>query len=88
MRSIDINPQSAEAWCNKGNTLNELRKYDQALLASDKAVEINPQLAEAWNCKGIALKALGRTTEADSAFAKAKELGYKKADELITKYNK
>ena len=59
-RAIEINPQLAEAWCNKGNALINQSKYDQALQASDRAIEINPLLAEAWNNKGIALKLLGR----------------------------
>ena len=67
----------AEAWCNKGNALNNQSKYDQALQASEKAIEIDPLLAEGWNNKGIALRSLDRNIEADAAFDKARELGYK-----------
>jgi len=75
-RAIEINPQSSEAWCNKGNALNNLSKHDLALLASEKAIEIDPMLAEAWNCKETALRSLGRNAEADLALARAMELGY------------
>lgn len=74
--TIKINPQIAEAWSNKGITLDKLDRLDDAIKAYDKAIEINPQLIEAWFNKGLALKLLGRNAEAEAAFAKAKELGY------------
>jgi tetratricopeptide (TPR) repeat protein len=74
--AIELDPQSAAAWDNKGQALYEQGKYDEALQALDEAIELDPQLADAWNNKALALKAISRTAEADAAFAKARELGY------------
>jgi tetratricopeptide (TPR) repeat protein len=68
--------QTAEDWFNKGVALGLQGKYDEAIMAFDKAIEINPQYVAAWAGKSIVLKALGRTTEANAAFARTKELGY------------
>ena len=47
-KSIEINPQSVDAWNNKGLALVELNKFDKALETYDKAIELNPQYSEAW----------------------------------------
>jgi Flp pilus assembly protein TadD len=73
---IELNPNNADAWNDKGETLVTSGEYDEAIKALDKAIEIDPNKAGAWNNKGIALKSLGRDTEAQVAFAKATELGY------------
>jgi tetratricopeptide (TPR) repeat protein len=67
---------TAEDWFNKGVTLYNESKYDEAIKAYDEAIRLAPNLIEAWNNKGMALDALGKTTEANAAKAKAKELGY------------
>jgi len=65
------------AWKVKGVLLwRELKKYDEAVDAFDKALQINPKDPLTWMNKGDALKALGRKAEADEAYAKARELGY------------
>ena len=46
---------TANDWINKGSALIQLGKYDEAVLAYDRAIEIDPQYAEAWNNKGDAL---------------------------------
>ena len=73
-KAIEINPQFAEAWNNKGTALGNLGRFEEALIAYDKAIEINPQFAEAWNSKGAALGNLGRFEEALIAFDKAIEI--------------
>jgi Flp pilus assembly protein TadD len=65
------------AWKIKGVLLSrELKKYNDAIEAFDRALQINPKDSLTWQNKGHNLKALGRNTDADAAFAKAKELGY------------
>ena len=52
-------------------------RYDEAIMAYDKAIRLAPYyaaVAATWNNKGVALKALGLIAEADEAFTKAKEL--------------
>ena len=69
-----VDPQSAEAWSDKGSAFQDLGKYDEALKAYDKAIEIDPHYAEAWNNKGTALCSQGKHDEAIQAFDKAIEL--------------
>ena len=40
------------AWNNKGNVLNDLKKYELALESYDKCIEINPSNVDAWINKG------------------------------------
>ena len=49
---------------NKGNTLNNLARYDEAIKCYDKVIEIEPNNADAWNNKGNALRDLSRYDEA------------------------
>jgi Flp pilus assembly protein TadD len=54
--------------------LGNLKSYDEALQAADRAIELDSEQASFWNNKGIALENLGKITEANAAFAKAKRL--------------
>ena len=65
---------SAEAWFGKGNDLRVQDKYDEALMAYDRAIELEPLYAEAWNFKGVTFIGLGRYDEALQALDKAIEL--------------
>jgi tetratricopeptide (TPR) repeat protein len=68
------NPQDADAWVNKGLTLEDQRKYDEAVTAYDKAIELDPGNVEAWFRKGFTLRLQGKYDEAIKAFDKAIEL--------------
>ena len=57
-------PEAIEFF-NKGNTLYDMGKYEEAVQAYDKAIEIDPEYAEAWVCKGYALNNIGKYQEAD-----------------------
>jgi tetratricopeptide (TPR) repeat protein len=52
------------AWYNKGVSLENLGKYQEAIACYDIALEINPSDAMAWGGKGIAEDKLNRTQEA------------------------
>ena len=39
----------------KGIALNDLKRYDEALAAYDRALALDPNYAEVWNNKGNAL---------------------------------
>lgn len=73
-KAVDIDPQYAQIWNNKGIVLGKLGRNEEAIAAYDKAIEINPQLAEAWNNKGVVLGWSGRYEEAKEAFEKAHEI--------------
>jgi tetratricopeptide (TPR) repeat protein len=43
-KAIELKPDYADAWSNKGVALGELNQYEEALNAFDKAIELKPDL--------------------------------------------
>ena len=84
-KAIELKPDYATAWYNRGVTLGNLGRYEEALKAYDKAIELKPDYAAAWNNRGVALGKLGRHEEALKAYDKAIEL---KPDFTSPWYNK
>ncbi len=64
MQSLTIDPNFTEALMAKGVALQNMRRYDEAVTAYDKALETNPRDAGAWYVKGMTLKNMGRYEEA------------------------
>lgn len=56
--------------------LLELNRYDEALVAFDKAKELQPKDPYVWANRGYALDKLGRTQEARNSINKAVEFGF------------
>ena len=73
-KAIELKPDYASAWYNRGVALGKLGRHEEALKAFDKAIELKPDYAEAWYNRGVALGKLGRHEEALKAFDKAIEL--------------
>jgi len=73
-QSIQLNPYHAQAWSNRGNALQDLKRYDEALASHNHALELNPDYAEGWSNKGITLNELKRYDEALAHYDKALEL--------------
>ena len=71
---IRINPHFAEAALNKGATLKELGRYEEAADFAGLALTINPLLVEGWANKGVALRQLKRYDEAIAHYDKALSL--------------
>jgi tetratricopeptide (TPR) repeat protein len=65
---VSTEPDNAADWNKKGNTLYNLKKYDEAIKCYDKAIEINPNDAGPWEGKGNALYGLGKYKEAKQAW--------------------
>lgn len=64
-----------EAWHCKGDALNALLKYEEAIQCFDMALKINPRYAEAWASKGVSLMFLkGKTDEAMNCLKRAVKL--------------
>jgi tetratricopeptide (TPR) repeat protein len=59
----------------KGETLNELRRYEEGLQVSDEAIRLDPNDRDAFHNKAVALLGLGRNEEAGEAF-KERDRGY------------
>ena len=73
----------AAQWSNKGMSLNNLGRHQDALACYDRAIEINPRYAEAWYNKGVELGNLGRYPEALACFERAHRLGNPRAAQGI-----
>lgn len=66
-----VKSNNATELYSRGETLLELKRYDDALTAYDRAVELRPEYAEAWRGKGATLLALKQYEEARNAYDKA-----------------
>jgi tetratricopeptide (TPR) repeat protein len=67
-QAIEIDPNYADAWNNKGIALRNLRKFKEAIYCCDMAIMINPNYADAWNNKGVSLGKLGKYKEAIESY--------------------
>jgi tetratricopeptide (TPR) repeat protein len=70
-QAINISPNYAKAWNNKGLALHKLRKYQEAIEYFDRALEIDPEFARAWNNKGNVLHSLEKYQEAIKYYDRA-----------------
>ena len=52
-RALEIDPENAEAWYNKGNTLYNMEKYKEAIECYDKVIKIDPVDTTAWYNKAL-----------------------------------
>jgi tetratricopeptide (TPR) repeat protein len=83
-KAIEIDPNDANAWYNKGISLGKLETYEEALKCYDKAIEIDPNHAYAWRNKAVALVVLVFVTQ----YVKHKEENIKCLQKAIECYDK
>ncbi|MDP8934764.1 MAG: tetratricopeptide repeat protein, partial [Cyanobacteriota bacterium] len=70
-RSLNLHPEAAWAWYNRGNALLELKLYYLALNSFDRAIEFNPDDAKAWYNRGIAANSMGLYKQAVASFSRS-----------------
>jgi predicted O-linked N-acetylglucosamine transferase (SPINDLY family) len=70
-RALAVDPRNAAAYSNRGNTLLDLKRFDEALASFDQALAIQPDFADALNNRGNALQALQRHAEAVDSYDRA-----------------
>ena len=70
-KALLINNTNAAVFNNKGNTLQELKRFDEALQSYDQALHIKPDYTEAFINKGFTLKDLKRFDEALQSYDQA-----------------
>lgn len=63
--------KSVQQWLTEGNTLADLKRYEEALSAYEHAIRLDSNLAIAYNNKGNTLYSLKRYVEALSAYEQA-----------------
>ena len=63
-RAIELRPDNAAFFSNRGTALKALKRVDEALASFNRALAINPDYAEALNNRGVVLKELGRADDA------------------------
>ena len=61
----------AEALYNRGNTLHELKRFEEALASYDRALTVRPDYAEALCNRGVTLHELKRFDEALASYDRA-----------------
>jgi tetratricopeptide (TPR) repeat protein len=75
-KAIEIYPQYADVWINKGNALAYLgreegdnrSRYEEALYAYNESIRLDPNDANAWYCKGEFLRMIRNYDEALNAY--------------------
>jgi tetratricopeptide (TPR) repeat protein len=102
--AIELNPNIAQAYYNRGTAYGKLKEHEEAIEDYNKALELNPEYAAAYNNRGTAYGELKQYEEAIEDYNKAIELnpniaqGYnnrgnaygklKQYEEAIEDYNK
>ena len=70
-KSVQLNPQDAEAHFNLGIAMQELGRLDEAEASYKKATTLKPDFIVAHSNLGVVLKELGKLDEAAASYKKA-----------------
>ncbi len=84
-KAIQLNPDLAEAYYNRGTVRNGLKLHEKAIVDFDETIRRNPDLAEAFNNRGIAKNRLGQHEKAIADFDKAIRLKPDYADAYVNR---
>jgi tetratricopeptide (TPR) repeat protein len=84
--TISLDSTFAQAYSQRGIALSMLQKYQEALPDFLKSVKLKPEEAMYHYNTGIIYLQIGEYGEACNFLYKAKEMGYQKAESLITQY--
>jgi tetratricopeptide (TPR) repeat protein len=70
-QALKLEPRQPLAHRDLGNALQQLRRFEEALISYDKALALKSDLADAHNNRGIALAGLRRFDEAIVSYGRA-----------------
>jgi tetratricopeptide (TPR) repeat protein len=65
-RALELDPESATAWTDRGAVYRNLGQPDKALADCSKALELDPRYADAWVGRAATLVLLGRPNKAEA----------------------
>ena len=82
-KAIELSPQCARAFNNRGAVYLSRREYNAALADFREAVELNPEFAQAHQNRGSALLGLGDHAKAIAAYTEAIRLFPKFSDSFF-----
>lgn len=78
-KAIELKPDYAEAWNNRGVALGHLKRYEEAFLSYQRSIELMPNNAEVWSNRGVMLRDLKRYEEALASYERAIKVNPKHA---------
>ncbi len=58
-KAIEIKPDYHEAWSNRGNSLDDLGRKEEAIVPYEKAIEIKPDYANAFYNRACCYSLMG-----------------------------
>jgi tetratricopeptide (TPR) repeat protein len=73
-RQLELAPNDANAWFNRGFIVQAMGDHDAALVAFNRAVGIDPKIDRAWYGMALSLVQKGREREAIAALQRNTEL--------------
>lgn len=73
-KAIELNPDNADAYCERGDFYYEAGEYDKAAIDYDKAIELDPNGANAYYNRGCAYSEMREYENAIADYNKAIEL--------------
>ena len=85
-KAIDLAPDFAYTYYNKGNILSQLKDYRAAIVNYNEAIALEPDLAEAYYNRGLTYIFLGENARGIADLSKAGELGLYSAYNLIKRF--
>ncbi len=71
VKELQISLTTKEEWLEEGDALYDLKRFDDAIHAYDRAIALDPSYATAYNNKGLALYDLKRFDDAIHAYDRA-----------------
>lgn len=71
---VQINPDDAIAFKQRGLALAKLQRYQEAISSYDQAIELNPNDGSCWRQRGYVLRQLKRYNDAVASYDRAIEL--------------
>lgn len=85
-RLLDLAPNDARAYCDRGIVLGHLQRHTDALTDLGRSIQLDASLQQAYVARALALIALDRKADACPDLVKAVELGDPSVQELLLIY--